>query len=87
MPCLIGKKRDIPIVRSLGLWFRTIIESLFTVVFHARSALDFAAHFFDSILLIHLIGMPDYNSNEIVDILLVLGECRDNYRRAAALYH
>jgi len=30
--------------------------------------------------------MPDYNSNEIVDILLVLGERRDNYRRAAALY-
>jgi len=31
--------------------------------------------------------MPDYNSNEIVDILLVLGECRGNYRRTAALYH
>jgi len=30
--------------------------------------------------------MPDYNSNEIVDILLVLGQC-SNYRRAAALYH
>lgn len=30
--------------------------------------------------------MPDYNS-EIVDILLVLGECRGNYRRAAALYY
>jgi len=31
--------------------------------------------------------MPDYNSNEIVDILLMLGECKGNYRRAAALYH
>jgi len=31
--------------------------------------------------------MPDYNSNEIVDKLLVLGECRGNYRRAAALYY
>jgi len=31
--------------------------------------------------------MPDYNSNEIVDIYLMFGECRDNYRRAAALYH
>jgi len=30
--------------------------------------------------------VPDYNSNEIVDRLLVLGECRGNYRRAAT-YH
>lgn len=30
--------------------------------------------------------MPDYSANEIVDILLILGECRRNYRRAAALY-
>lgn len=30
--------------------------------------------------------MPDYSPNEIVDILLILGECRHNYRRAAALY-
>ncbi|EZA50912.1 hypothetical protein X777_09855 [Ooceraea biroi] len=30
--------------------------------------------------------MPDYTRNEIVDILLVLGECRDNYRAAAQLY-
>jgi len=35
-----------------------------------------------SILLVHLISIPNYNSNEIVDILLVLGECRNNYRRA-----
>ena len=30
--------------------------------------------------------MPDYTRSEIVDILLVLGECRCNYRRAALLY-
>ncbi|KYQ53990.1 hypothetical protein ALC60_07098 [Trachymyrmex zeteki] len=30
--------------------------------------------------------MPDYNSNKIVDILLVLGDCRGNYHRTAALY-
>lgn len=30
--------------------------------------------------------MPDYSPNEIVDILLILGECRHNYRRAAVLY-
>lgn len=30
--------------------------------------------------------MPDYSPNEIVDILLILGECRHNYKRAAALY-
>jgi len=29
--------------------------------------------------------MSDYNSNEIVDRFLVLGECRGNYRRAAAI--
>jgi len=34
--------------RSLvsGMVFRIIVESLFTVVCHARSALDFAANFF-----------------------------------------
>ncbi|XP_018307959.1 facilitated trehalose transporter Tret1 [Mycetomoellerius zeteki] len=31
--------------------------------------------------------MPDYNFNEIVDTFLVLGECKGNYHRAAALYH
>lgn len=30
--------------------------------------------------------MPHYSQNEIVDILLVLGECRLNYRRASRLY-
>jgi len=30
--------------------------------------------------------MPDYTSNEIVDIILVLGECHNNYRQAAVLY-
>jgi len=30
--------------------------------------------------------MADYTSNEIVDILLVLGECHRNYRQAAILY-
>jgi len=24
--------------------------------------------------------MPDYTANEIVDILLILGECQQNYR-------
>jgi len=32
---------------ELGLWFRIIVESLFTVVGYARSALDFAANFFE----------------------------------------
>jgi len=27
--------------------------------------------------------MVDYTSNEIVDIILVLGECHNNYRQAA----
>jgi len=31
--------------------------------------------------------MPDYTSNEIVDIILILGECHNNYRQAAVLYH
>ncbi|KYN29105.1 hypothetical protein ALC57_01468 [Trachymyrmex cornetzi] len=30
--------------------------------------------------------MPDYTPNEIVDIILVLGECRGNYVQAAELY-
>lgn len=30
--------------------------------------------------------MRDYSSNETVDILLVLGECQHNYRRAEVLY-
>lgn len=30
--------------------------------------------------------MPDYSPNETVDIFLILGECRRNYRRAAVLY-
>ena len=30
--------------------------------------------------------MPDYFANEIVDILLILGECRRNYREASRLY-
>jgi len=30
--------------------------------------------------------MPDYTANEIVDILLILGECQRNYRAAARLY-
>lgn len=30
--------------------------------------------------------MPDYTPNEIVDILLVLGECQKNYRQASILY-
>ncbi|EZA55735.1 hypothetical protein X777_04154 [Ooceraea biroi] len=43
--------------------------------------------FLEGSIEVHLISIPDYNFNEIVDILLVLGECRGNYRRAAALYH
>ena len=30
--------------------------------------------------------MPDYSANEIVDILLILGQCRRNYREASRLY-
>ena len=30
--------------------------------------------------------MPDYILNEIIDIVLVLGECHNNYRQAAVLY-
>jgi len=30
--------------------------------------------------------MPDYTSNEIVDIILVFGECHNNYRQATVLY-
>ncbi|KYN21999.1 hypothetical protein ALC57_05611 [Trachymyrmex cornetzi] len=30
--------------------------------------------------------MPDYTLNEIIDIVLVLGECYNNYRQAAVLY-
>lgn len=30
--------------------------------------------------------MPDYTPNQIVDILLILGECQKNYRAAARLY-
>lgn len=30
--------------------------------------------------------MPDYIPSEIVDIILVLGECHNNYRQAAILY-
>lgn len=30
--------------------------------------------------------MPIYTRNEIVDILMILGECRGNYRAAARLY-
>jgi len=30
--------------------------------------------------------MPDYTSNEIVDIILVFEECHNNYRQAAVLY-
>lgn len=30
--------------------------------------------------------MPDYTSNEIVDIILALGECHGNYAQAARLY-
>jgi len=30
--------------------------------------------------------MPDYTSNEIVDIIMVLGECHNNYRQATVLY-
>jgi len=45
----------------------------------------------ESLIQVHiigpLIGMLDYNSNDIVDIYPMLGECRDNYRRTAALYH
>jgi len=29
--------------------------------------------------------MPNYSRNEVVDIIMILGECRGNYR-AAALY-
>jgi len=29
--------------------------------------------------------MPDYTRNEVVDIIMILGECRGNYR-AARLY-
>jgi len=31
--------------------------------------------------------MPDYTSNEIVDIILVLGEYHNNYQQTAVLYH
>jgi len=30
--------------------------------------------------------MPDYTLNEIVDIIMVLGECHNNYQQAAVLY-
>ncbi|KYN10003.1 hypothetical protein ALC57_17877 [Trachymyrmex cornetzi] len=30
--------------------------------------------------------MPDYTLNEIIDIVLVLEECHNNYRQAAVLY-
>jgi len=30
--------------------------------------------------------MPDYSLNEIVHIILILGECHNNYRQAAVLY-
>lgn len=30
--------------------------------------------------------MPDYTPNDIVDIILVLGECHNNYRQATVLY-
>lgn len=30
--------------------------------------------------------MPDYNANEIVNMLLLLGECRVNYRVVTALH-
>jgi len=31
--------------------------------------------------------IQDYMPNEIVDIILVLGECHCNYQQAAELYH
>jgi len=30
--------------------------------------------------------MPDYTLNEIVDIILILEECYNNYRHTAVLY-
>jgi len=30
--------------------------------------------------------MPDYTQNKVIDIIMILGECRDNYRAAAQLY-
>jgi len=31
--------------------------------------------------------MPDYTPYDIVDIILMLGECRCNYQQAAELYY
>jgi len=31
--------------------------------------------------------MPNYASNKIVDVILILGECHNNYRQATILYH
>jgi len=31
--------------------------------------------------------MPDYTPYDIADIILMLGECRCNYQRAAELYY
>jgi len=30
--------------------------------------------------------MPDYAPHEIIDMILILGECRGNYRAAARLW-
>jgi len=32
------------------------------------------------------INMPDYTPHEIIDMILILAECRENYRAAARLY-
>jgi len=34
----------------------------------------------------HFVSMPDYIRNEVVDIIMILRECRGNYRAAARLY-
>jgi len=39
-----------------------------------------------SIFTIFYVNMPDYIPHEIIDMILILGECRENYRAVARLY-
>jgi len=39
-----------------------------------------------SYLVLNVRNIPDYTSNEIVDIILVLGECHNNYQQPTVLY-
>jgi len=38
-----------------------------------------------SIFTIFYVNMPDYIPHEIIDMILILGECRGNYKAAARL--